>query len=121
MPEHLYFFPKSLCLRNSDDNNDNDDDDAGTDDDNNGTADVKYVVNGTLGRHQVVPTSPHKTEFTDTANTTALSYFSLRKILKTSFFSWWTLIGLSGRVTLDVDLRVLGAFKESCRKTSHMI
>ena len=63
---------------------DSDDDDDGTDDDNNGT-DVKYVVNGRLGRHQVVATSPHKTEFTDTANTTALSYFfSSQKILKTT-------------------------------------
>ena len=66
------------------DNADNDDDGHGTDDDNNGS-DVKYVVNGTLGRHQVVPTSAHKTEFTDTTNTTALSYlFSQKKILKTS-------------------------------------
>ena len=71
--------------------NDNDDDGDGTDDDNNGT-DVKYVVNGTLGRHQVVPTSAHKTEFTDTTNTTALSYFFSTKNPKNKncFLCWWT-------------------------------
>ena len=74
--------------------NDNDDDGDGTDDDNNGS-DVKYVVNGTLGRHQVVPTSAHKTEFTDTTNTTALSYlFSQKKILKTSADLYWILCRL---------------------------